>query len=101
MSYNQLSAAMAQSNQGTLLGDCVRRRFVRVFVSDPDPDLALADAVLYAAPEQVTDLNDNELFLEIGIPALLAAHNAKRAAQELDPIKARDLRLAVATLVYI
>lgn len=77
------------------------RRIVRVFVTDPDRDAPLEICVLYQSAEKLTDQTDSELFLELGIPRLLTEHNENRAAHSLKAIKARDLRMAVATLVYI
>lgn len=78
-----------------------RARIVRVFVTDPDADLPLDNCILYQGKEQLTDATDNEIFLTLGIPELLNSHNAVRRSLELKDIRARDLRMAIVTLVNV
>jgi len=81
---------------------CVeQRRIVRVFVTDPDKDVPLDLCVLHNGAEERTDKTDSELFLALGIPEMLNSHNAKRRELELKDIRPRDLRMCVATLVYL
>lgn len=78
-----------------------QRRIVRVFITDPDNDLPLDSCVLYQSAEMLTDKTDSEIFLAAGIPELLEQHNVKRNGLSLKAIRARDLRMVVATLVYV
>lgn len=82
------------------------RRLVKVIIVDPDENVKLEDAMLYNSNEQFTDLTDQELFFEIDIKALLAAHNDKRMMTVdkdkskdetvyLEPIRIRDLKMVV------
>lgn len=81
------------------------RRIVQVYIADPSPDVPLEDAILYTGEQKMTDLTDQELFFEIDIRALLAAHNEKRAkiinkkvkdrTEYLEPAKVRDLKMVV------
>lgn len=85
-----------------------KRRFVKVIIIDPDEKVPLEQCVLYSGDEKLTDLNDQELFFEIEIKALLDAHNAERIkiidktvkerTEVLEPIKVRDLRMVVVTV---
>ncbi len=81
--------------------DITQRRIVRLFVTDPGPDLPLENCVVYQGSETLTDETDGELFLALNLPKLLREHNDKRRELELKEIKARDLRMVVATLVYV
>lgn len=95
---------MSKSMITTMSGayyDQVRRRIVRVFVTDPDPDLPLEHCVVYGGTELLTEDTDAELVLALNIPKLIADHNEKRRAAELKEIKWRDLRQVIATVVYV
>jgi hypothetical protein len=84
------------------------RRYVRVLVVDPNENIPLDQCVLYAGEEKLTDLNDQELFFELDIKSLLAAHNECRAeiidkkvkerTEFLEPAKIRDLKMVVVTV---
>jgi hypothetical protein len=67
--------------------------------------------VLHNGDEQLTDLNDQELFFELPIKELLETHNAHRvttlnktatakAGKDvfLEPIRVRDLRMNVTVI---
>ena len=86
-------------------------RIVKVFIADPDENIALDKRVLYTGEEKLTDLNDQELFFEVPIGDLLAKHNAVRAATidkkqsdkfgrdiKLEPARIRDLKMVVVTV---
>ena len=88
-----------------------KRRIVRVYIVDSDQNLPLDKAILFQGNEQLTDLTDEELFLEIGIKPLLEGHNAVRALTldkkastkagkdvHLEPIRIRDLKMVVSTV---
>lgn len=84
------------------------RRYVRVLVVDPNENIPLDQCMLYAGEEKLTDLTDEELFFELEIKTLLAAHNAKRVkvidkkvkerTEHLEPAKVRDLKMVVVTV---
>lgn len=84
------------------------RRIVQVYIADPSEAVPLADSILYTGEQKMTDLTDQELFFEIDIRAILAAHNAKRAkivnkaikdrTEYLEPAKVRDLKMVVVTV---
>lgn len=86
----------------------VTRRLVQVFIADPDENVSLDDSLLYSGEQKLTDLTDQELFFEIDIKSVLAAHNDKRTktvnkkvkerTEYLDPAKIRDLKMVVVTV---
>lgn len=83
------------------------KRFVKVIIVDSDPSVPLDSSVLYNGDEKMTDLNNQELFFELDIKALLATHNEKRVTfidkesknttqtRVLEPARVRDLRMVV------
>ncbi len=86
-------------------------RVVRIFIVDADENMPLEKAVLFKGDEQLTNLTDDELFLEIGIKPLLDTHNKNRAAVVdkkasqrsgkdvfLEPIRIRDLKMVVSCI---
>lgn len=83
-------------------------RFVRVIVVDPNENISLEDRVIFNGSEKMTGLNDQELFFELDIKNLLAAHNAKRVkvidkkvkerTEYLEPAKIRDLKMVVVNI---
>ena len=86
-------------------------RIVKVIIADTDENLPLDRRVIYTGPEHVTDLTDQELFYEIPIAELLAAHNKLRVETfntratvklqrdvVLEPIRIRDLKMVVVTV---
>lgn len=90
------------------------RRLVRVIIADPDESLPLDKAILLRGEEQLTDLTDEELFLEIGIKPMLDHHNGiragildKRATAKagkdvfLEPIRVRQLKMVVSTIAEL
>lgn len=86
-------------------------RIVKVFIADSNDNLPLDKRVLYTGTEQLTDLTDQELFFEVPISELLAAHNKTRATTVdkkqaekfgrdifLEPARIRDLKMVVVTV---
>lgn len=86
-------------------------RMVRVIVADPDENLNIEHRILIDTGEKLTDLTDQELFLELDIKPTLDAHNTlraettdkKKSAEKdrdifLDKIKIRDLKMTVITI---
>jgi hypothetical protein len=86
----------------------VSRRLVKVIIVDPDDNIPLDQCVLYSGLEQLTDLNDQELFFALDIRGMLAEHNQRRVlvinkkvkerTEYLEPAKVRDLKMVVATV---
>lgn len=84
------------------------RRLVQVFIADPNDNIPIDDCLLYKGEQRLTDLTDQELFFEVDIKSLLAAHNEKRIkvvdktvkerTEYLEPARVRDLKMVVATL---
>lgn len=84
------------------------RRLVQIFICDPDDNVPLDQCLLYSGQAQLTDLTDQELYFEVDIRSLLAAHNEKRrtlrnkAVKErdefLEPARVRDLKMTVVTI---
>lgn len=83
-------------------------RIVKVFIVDANENIPLEQRVLYRGDEKLTDLTDQELFFEIGIQPLLAAHNQMRITVldrkastamgkpvHLEPVRIRDLKMNV------
>lgn len=84
------------------------RRLVKVIIVDPNESVPLDKAVLVNDPEMVTDLTDDEIFFDMDIKGILAAHNAyritlvdKKASRNkekdvmLEPIRIRNLKMVV------
>ena len=82
------------------------RRYVQVFIADPNENIPLEESVLFKGEQKLTDLTDTELISET-----LKAHNekrvkwidkeaTKRAGKDvmLDPVKIRDLKMVVVTI---
>ncbi len=87
------------------------RRIVQVFIVDPHEDVPLDKCLLYKSDQQFTDLTDPELYFELNIKEILAAHNnlrrkfldkdaTRKSGKDinLEPIKVRDLKMAVVTI---
>lgn len=85
-----------------------KRRLVQVIVVDPNENIPLEYCVLYQGDQRLTDLNDQELFFELDIKALLEKHNAirtkvrdkkvKEREEFLEPAKIRDLKMVVVNI---
>lgn len=86
-------------------------RVVKVYIADPNENLALQDQLIYSGAEKLTDSTNEELFFEISITELLTAHNEKRKATVdkkqserfgkaiyLEPVRIRDLKMVVAAI---
>lgn len=86
----------------------VARRLVQVFIADPNENVPLEDSLLYSGEQKLTDATDQELFFEIDMKTILAAHNEKRVkivdkkvkdrTEYLEPVKIRDLKMVVVTV---
>lgn len=100
-------AAIAQLQQEKQLG----ARIVKVFIADPNENVALDKRVLYSGDEKLTDLTDQELFFDVPLSDLLATHNEMRktvvdkAQAEkfgrdifLEAARIRDLKMVVVTV---
>jgi len=84
------------------------RRLVQVFIVDPHPDVPIETCLLHKGEMLLTDLTDQELFYEIDLKVILAAHNAMRTTlidksvkdrvQKLEPARIRDLRMQIVTV---
>lgn len=86
-------------------------RIVKVLIVDPDKNVPLKDSFLHKGEDELTDLNDQELFFELDIKSLLTKHNEKRSQMldksateklgkdvKLEPARVRDLRMIVVTV---
>lgn len=83
-------------------------RFIRVLIVDPDENVPLDKRVLFKGEERFTDLTDQELFFEVDIKTILAAHNAERVkivnkkvkerTEYLEPAKIRELKMVVVNI---
>lgn len=86
-----------------------QRRIVQIYIVDPDERVPLKHALLYSdSKPHFTDLTDQELYFELDMKDILEKHNEKRvgilnkkASEQsgkdifLDPVKLRDLKMAV------
>lgn len=84
------------------------RRMVQVIIVDPNENIPLDNCLLYKGEPKLTDATDQELFFELDIKQLLAAHNDKRVlvvdkkvkdrTEYLEPAKVRDLKMVVVNI---
>lgn len=84
------------------------RRYVQVFICDPNENVPLEECLLYRGEPKLTDLTDQELFFEIDIKSALLKHNDKRVGyvdksvkertDHLEPARIRDLKMTVVTI---
>lgn len=99
------------NNKETTMTEKLPKRIVRVFIVDPDDNIPLDKAILQDSEERLTDLTDQELFLEVGIKEILRNHNdyrktlldKKQTAKAgkdvfLEAIRIRDLKMLVTTI---
>lgn len=80
-------------------------RIVQVFIADPNENIPLENRLLYRGDQKLTDLTDQELFFEVDIKTLLAAHNemrtkiidksVKERTEYLEAARIRDLKMTV------
>lgn len=101
------------NGMGTSYGSCQfrTRRFVEIFVSDPDPNVPIEQVLLHHDPRFLTELNDVELTLNMGLPEIVKEWNKTRITIRdrrymesevmLEPIKADELRVIIATVVTL
>jgi len=102
------SMTKAQASKQSENNTMSKRRLIQVFIVDPNEQVPLTDAILYQGEVHLTDLTDEELFFEIPVKELLAAHNEKREkivdkkikerTEYLEPAKIRNLKMSVVTL---
>lgn len=88
-----------------------RRRFVEIFVSDPNPSVPMENILLHHEPRFLTELNDTELTLNMGLPQIVEDWNKIRTTIRdrtymesdvmLEAIKADELRVIIATVVTL
>lgn len=84
------------------------RRYVQIFIIDPDSRVPLDKSALYEGNPFLTDLTDQELFYELEIKSILADYNSyritvqdKKASDKfgrdvlLEAVKIRDLSMTV------
>ncbi len=103
-----LSDFKSQPKEETIMAAKSTRRVVRVYILDPDERVPLDQALLHKGDEELTEMEDSELFYQIEIKKLLDTHNEKRKkiidkkASEragkdiyLDPVRIRDLVMTV------
>lgn len=87
------------------------RRYVQIFIVDPDKRVPLDQCTLYKSEQFLTDATDQELFYEVPIRDRLDLHNKSREKIRDDeasnksgrdiflrPIKIRDLTMHVVTV---
>ena len=85
------------------------RRLVKIMIVDPNLNVPVEHAILINEEEKLTDLDDQELFFELDIKAILQEHNNYRtkvvdkdASGEkevyLKPARIRDLKMIVKTI---
>jgi len=86
------------------------KRYVQLFVADPDRKVSVEDSVLYKSEPFLTDLSDRELYFSIEVVKLLADYNKKRVKMidkdaskngrdvYLEPIRIRDLKMVVVNI---
>lgn len=108
----KIQALVAQMNKQptgvVIMANPNARRLVQVFIADPNDNIPVEQCLLYSGEQKLTDLTDQELFFEIDIKAMLAAHNEKRVkivdktvkerTEYLEAARVRDLKMVVATL---
>jgi hypothetical protein len=87
------------------------KRYVQIFIMDPDPQVPLKDSILYMSQPFLTDETDQELRAGLSVLKLIESHNKKRVTMKdkeqskkfgrdiyLEPVKLRDIRLVVTTI---
>ncbi len=85
-----------------------KRRIVKVYIVDPDPNLPIEQALIHQSEEKFTELTDQELFFGLNINPLLEKHNDQRRKTVnknatargdkeifLEPVRIRDLKMVV------
>ena len=75
---NKIKNFITEDKDTVSMEDKNVRRLVRVLVVDPDPNLDVNDMFLYKGEEQLTDLDNQELFYTLSMMDLLKKHNEKR-----------------------
>jgi|WetSurSiteA1Bulk_404760.scaffolds.fasta_scaffold188272_1 hypothetical protein len=86
------------------------KRYVQVFVVDPDKRVPVEQSILYKTEPFMTDLSDRELYFTIEVVKLLSEYNKKRIKMldkeaskngrdvYLETIKIRDLKMVVVNI---
>lgn len=82
-------------------------RIVRVYIADTNKYIPVDKRIIYSGAEQITNLDDQELFFEIDVKKLLDKHNEFRGTIRnkaestkdtivyLEPARIRDLKMIV------
>ena len=91
----------SQSMKEDVMAQKQGRRIVQVLIVDPDPNVPLEMAILHHGKQMVTDSTDEELFFELDIQDLLKQHNARREEAKLPPVRIRDLKRHVMTVLQL
>lgn len=87
------------------------KRYVQVFVVDPDSNVPIKDSILYKSEQFFTDETDMEIRHGLNLTNLLDRHNSKRIKMRnkdaslkfgrdiyLEPLKLRELKIVVSTI---
>ncbi len=85
------------------------RRYVQIFIADPDPKVPIEQSLIYSSDPKMTDLDDQELFFEVEIKRLLDHYNEtvrtkvvdktiRDRTAYLEPVRIRDLAMNVTTI---
>lgn len=101
-------ALAGQFNTEEKVPMAAKRRFVQVFVVDPNELIPLEQSVIYKGEPKLTDATDQELFFELDMKNLLERHNELRVkvvdkkvkdrTEYLEPAKIRDLKMVVVNI---
>jgi hypothetical protein len=89
--------------------DEMSKRYVQIFIADPDPKVPVGKSLLHFTQPAMTDLTDQELFYEIEIKRVLDHYNEtvrtktvdkeiKDRTAYLEPARIRDLVMNVTTI---
>ena len=83
------------------------RRYVQVFIVDPDEEVPLEKAMLYTGTPKMTDMTNEELFFSLPVMDILKKHNEFRKAHQVEigtkkkflkEIRIKDLSMTVVTI---
>ena len=83
------------------------KRIVSVTISDKDPNVPVKDSVLHRETGRITDVSDDQIFMEVDTLGLLKVHNEKRAKMDNDkggklkPIQVENLTREIQVEVYL
>lgn len=85
------------------------RRYVQIFIADPDPKVPIGQALIHSSEPMMTDMDDQELFFTLEIKRLLDHYNetvrtkivdkdVKDRTAYLEPARIRDIAMTVTTV---